>query len=434
MDIKPPFPPIESPVDKSVYACLRVTGTGWAVRTVDNQTALYLRDEADVKDEKFLQQIPGTKVTWKHPDDTQPMEVLGSLLYPYDSDDGNLWAVARLYSRERLKSLCIDIIEHPEAFSTSPVTQRLECIVTPDIRVEKEFILKSLALCPAGSGFWDDKCGLGVYADKKEEINYTVSQVSDTKEENMPEEKNVEEKAKETPPAAKTEPPAVKTEPPAAPATPPAGETAAVVPPAAVEEHATEQKYTLEELMKLMTMAKSLLGGMEQKENALQTPPVKDSYDATKESAGSTMKIADTLVSDMKRFESLSSEETQVIGDTLRKIDLTLYRNNITQQPKYHTGLSLPVYYKEVRDMLKESLPPEYQGEKYKWGVNVVADCLILEKASNNLLQTPAKRTSVTWTRKDEDGFTVHHGELQQSVNKTLGKYWKGILSTPSNV
>ncbi|EFU5276087.1 NUDIX hydrolase, partial [Salmonella enterica] len=83
---------------------IRVTGTGVTWRSADQQMAF--RNPDDYLTPEFLQRVAGLPLIWLHPEKNTldsnefAKRVIGTLTNSWVADNGEVWAIARVYDAE----------------------------------------------------------------------------------------------------------------------------------------------------------------------------------------------------------------------------------------------------------------------------------------------------------------------------------------------
>lgn len=140
-----------------LYA-IRVTGTGVTWRSADQQ--MTFRNPDDYLTPEFLQRVAGVPLIWLHPEknkldsDEFAKRVIGTLMNSWVADNGEVWAVARVYDAEAAEIMAT------RQLSTSPTVRFSEVpdsVITVDgqpLLVEPSpELLDHVAICE--QGVWD---------------------------------------------------------------------------------------------------------------------------------------------------------------------------------------------------------------------------------------------------------------------------------------
>ena len=137
---------------------IRVTGTGVTWRSADQQMAF--RNPDDYLTPEFLQRVAGLPLIWLHPEkntldsDEFAKRVIGTLTNSWVADNGEVWAIARVYDAEAAEIMAT------RQLSTSPTVKFVE---VPDSIIEIDGqpllvepspeLLDHVAICE--QGVWD---------------------------------------------------------------------------------------------------------------------------------------------------------------------------------------------------------------------------------------------------------------------------------------
>lgn len=136
---------------------IRVTGTGVTWRSADQQ--MTFRNPDDYLTPEFLQRVAGLPLIWLHPEkntldsDEFAKRVIGTLTNSWVADNGEVWAIARVYDAEAAE------IMETRQLSTSPTVKFVE--VPKSIIVDGQpllvepspELLDHVAICE--QGVWD---------------------------------------------------------------------------------------------------------------------------------------------------------------------------------------------------------------------------------------------------------------------------------------
>lgn len=136
---------------------IRVTGTGVTWRSADQQMAF--RNPDDYLTPEFLQRVAGLPLIWLHPEkntldsDEFAKRVIGTLTNSWVADNGEVWAIARVYDAEAAEIMAT------RQLSTSPTVKFVE--VPKSIIVDGQpllvepspELLDHVAICE--QGVWD---------------------------------------------------------------------------------------------------------------------------------------------------------------------------------------------------------------------------------------------------------------------------------------
>ncbi|WP_275262461.1 NUDIX domain-containing protein [Citrobacter braakii] len=137
---------------------IRVTGTGVTWRSTDQQMAF--RNPDDYLTPEFLQRVAGLPLIWLHPEKNTldsnefAKRVIGTLTNSWVADNGEVWAIARVYDAEAAEIMAT------RQLSTSPTVKFVE---VPDSIIEIDGqpllvepspeLLDHVAICE--QGVWD---------------------------------------------------------------------------------------------------------------------------------------------------------------------------------------------------------------------------------------------------------------------------------------
>ncbi|CAI1802631.1 Uncharacterized protein conserved in bacteria [Serratia quinivorans] len=136
---------------------IRVTGTGVTWRSADQQMAF--RNPDDYLTPEFLQRVAGLPLIWLHPEkntldsDEFAKRVIGTLTNSWVADNGEVWAIARVYDAEAAEIMAT------RQLSTSPTVKFVEApksiiVDGQSLLVEPSpELLDHVAICE--QGVWD---------------------------------------------------------------------------------------------------------------------------------------------------------------------------------------------------------------------------------------------------------------------------------------
>lgn len=136
---------------------IRVTGTGVTWRSADQQMAF--RNPDDYLTPEFLQRVAGLPLIWLHPEkntldsDEFAKRVIGTLTNSWVADNGEVWAIARVYDAEAAEIMAA------RQLSTSPTVKFVEApksiiVDGQSLLVEPSpELLDHVAICE--QGVWD---------------------------------------------------------------------------------------------------------------------------------------------------------------------------------------------------------------------------------------------------------------------------------------
>ncbi|EAP3677172.1 NUDIX domain-containing protein [Salmonella enterica] len=187
---------------------IRVTGTGVTWRSADQQMAF--RNPDDYLTPEFLQRVAGLPLIWLHPEKNTldsnefAKRVIGTLTNSWVADNGEVWAIARVYDAEAAEIMAT------RQLSTSPTVKFVE---VPDSIIEIDGqpllvepspeLLDHVAICE--QGVWDKLLApTGVKSDSipneaekmdEEKIVALINKVIDARMAKADEEKDAKAKA-----------------------------------------------------------------------------------------------------------------------------------------------------------------------------------------------------------------------------------------------
>ncbi|HGL1528332.1 TPA: NUDIX domain-containing protein [Yersinia enterocolitica] len=137
---------------------IRVTGTGVTWRSADQQMAF--RDPENYLTPEFLQRVAGVPLIWLHPEknkldsDEFAKRVIGTLTNSWVADNGEVWAIARVYDAEAAEIMAT------KQLSTSPTVTFSEpqnAVIKVDgqslLVEDSPVLLDHVAICE--QGIWD---------------------------------------------------------------------------------------------------------------------------------------------------------------------------------------------------------------------------------------------------------------------------------------
>lgn len=160
---------------------IRVTGTGIAFRTVDNQ--LTFRSPEDYLTEEFLERCAGVPLIWMHPEknklnsDEFADRVVGALSRGWITADNEVWAMARVYDAEAAELMSTNQLStSPTVTYAEPQLKTVKVDGDAVLLEDEPLLLDHVAVCEAG--VWDkllDPAGVitnelveGIKMDKEE--------------------------------------------------------------------------------------------------------------------------------------------------------------------------------------------------------------------------------------------------------------------------
>lgn len=140
-----------------MYA-IRVTGTGVTWRSADQQMAF--RNPHDYLTPEFLQRVAGVPLIWLHPEknkldsDEFARRVIGTLTNAWFSDNGEVWAIARVYDAEAAEIMATRQLSTSPTVTFSEVPDSIIKVDGQPLLVEPSpQLLDHVAICE--QGVWD---------------------------------------------------------------------------------------------------------------------------------------------------------------------------------------------------------------------------------------------------------------------------------------
>ncbi|MFU0872691.1 NUDIX hydrolase [Kluyvera sichuanensis] len=140
-----------------MYA-IRVTGTGVTWRSADQQMAF--RNPDDYLTPEFLQRVAGVPLIWLHPEknkldsDEFARRVIGTLTNAWVADNGEVWAIARVYDAEAAEIMATKQLSTSPTVTFSEVPDSIINVDGQPLLVEPSpQLLDHVAICE--QGVWD---------------------------------------------------------------------------------------------------------------------------------------------------------------------------------------------------------------------------------------------------------------------------------------
>ncbi|ENM2943126.1 NUDIX hydrolase [Escherichia coli] len=137
---------------------IRVTGTGVTWRSADQQMAF--RNPDDYLTPEFLQRVAGVPLIWLHPEknkldsDEFARRVIGTLTNSWVADNGEVWAIARVYDAEAAEIMATRQLSTSPTVTFSEMQDSIIKIDGQPLLVEgSPVLLDHVAICE--QGVWD---------------------------------------------------------------------------------------------------------------------------------------------------------------------------------------------------------------------------------------------------------------------------------------
>lgn len=137
---------------------IRVTGTGVTWRSADQQMAF--RNPDDYLTPEFLQRVAGVPLIWLHPEknkldsDEFAKRVIGTLTNSWVADNGEVWAIARVYDAEAAEIMAARQLSTSPTVTYSEMQDSIIKIDGQPLLVEgSPVLLDHVAICE--QGVWD---------------------------------------------------------------------------------------------------------------------------------------------------------------------------------------------------------------------------------------------------------------------------------------
>ena len=137
---------------------IRVTGTGVTWRSADQQMAF--RNPDDYLTPDFLQRVAGVPLIWLHPEknkldsDEFAKRVIGTLTNSWVADNGEVWAIARVYDAEAAGIMATTRLStSPTVTYSDPQNAIIKVDGQPLLVEDSPVLLDHVAICE--QGVWD---------------------------------------------------------------------------------------------------------------------------------------------------------------------------------------------------------------------------------------------------------------------------------------
>lgn len=137
---------------------IRVTGTGVTWRSADQQMAF--RDPENYLTPEFLQRVAGVPLIWLHPEknkldsDEFAKRVIGTLTNSWVADNGEVWAIARVYDAEAAEMMATrQLSTSPTVTFSEPQNAIIKIDGQPLLVEDSPVLLDHVAICE--QGVWD---------------------------------------------------------------------------------------------------------------------------------------------------------------------------------------------------------------------------------------------------------------------------------------